>query len=271
MIHIADENENQNNQNSHISLPISSKLGSNLNQEDCKWIKECDGRQTSGIKYPTFDDNLMDDQLKNDVTYETLMEDFKSVNNDIIPYFQHTYKKFIIDNPFNIIANFKLYELSYPKFFVFSFVLKRQLDLMSYLIKIKFENSQPEGNSINAYSDQAIDEIIKKEYLNSSVDEIILLIFSDEAFKKVVDNDVDIPTGNDGDKYHQFKTIVEKGLEDEKCLLSIKDAPSICGIDIALKYMKIILERCIVSMQKLTNEIQEVPMIEYFQDVYKNL
>jgi hypothetical protein len=236
--------------------------------KDC--IEKNEGYQLSDLKYCTFDDITMDDQLKSDISYEILINDFKSTR-DILIHYRTIYSNLLVQNPHNIIYSFKKYKLNFINFNINAFLLLRQLDLMSYVLKLKFEHSDDINlDSENIFQSQSeitneFLEIIKKEYNNKGIDDLILQWTGDENLKKIIFEEVEDMV--------EIRETFYKGIEYEKFILSFvdknKNSPSICGIGVLLKYLKMILERSVYNIEILSNTITEEIMLDFFQDCCK--
>ena len=250
--------------NSSISV-----LQENMIEADKECIERNEGYQISELKYATFDDIAIDDQLKSDITYEILMNDFKSVS-DILFHYRSIYSSLLLENPHNIIYSLKKYGLKFINFNINAFLLQRQLDLMSYVIKIKFEYVDEiyinlENNLNNEISTNEYIEIIKKVYYGKSLDDLIMEWTSDESLKKVIFEEVDDMV--------EIREIFSKGIESESFILKYVNknipTPSICGIGVLLKYLRMILEKAIANIQIMSNSFTEDMMLNFFQDCCK--
>lgn len=250
-------------------LTLGNEEDDRMSVYDKACIEKNEGYQLSDLKYCTFDDINMDDQLKSDISYENLINDFKSTR-DVLIHYRSIYSNLLVLNPHNIIYSFKKYKLNFINFNINAFLLLRQLDLMSYVLKLKFEHSDDisfefETNFLNTKISNEYLEIVKNEYYNKSIDDLILQWTGDENLKKIIFDEVD--------DISEIRETFSKGIECENFILSFIDknkySPSICGIGVLIKYLKMILERSICNIEILSNSITEEIMLDFFQDCCK--
>jgi hypothetical protein len=215
---------------------------------DKRWLKENKGIQLTDTKYPTFEDNAFDDQLKTDITYDIMFDDIKSAI-DIIDYYHSVFTQLVSSNPNNIIKEFKKYNLNFISFHIYGFLLRRQIKLMSMLIRLKFEPQYE--NEIKQY--------ISKDYLEYNSELILADFVSNETHKKLLLSECD--------NIENIKIFFVKAEEAEKFLISIDYTPSICGIGIAIKYVRYVLEQSIINIQVLEKELTQEIMLDFFLNV----
>lgn len=203
------------------------------------------------FKYPTFDDPMMDDELKKDITYIGLMTDIHSVVN-LLDYFQDFYSSLLKNNPHNILDSFRKSNLNCVCFSVFALLIKRVIVLMNYLLTIKFENK----NDIDVNSDKK--EAIELEYINVDKEQLI---------NTILNNNVFIPLLGE-DEIKEIREIFNEGFKKEKVILDCTVSPSICGIGVGVKYLKVALEQVIMDIQLLSDKKVEDTILDFFQNVY---
>jgi hypothetical protein len=213
--------------------------------------------QLAEIKYPTFDNALIDDELKTDITYEILINDFKAIF-DLLEHYRNIFTDVLITNPGNLIASFKIYNLNFLIFHINGYLIKRQVELISYLIKIKFEHNDEEK-----MKESSLYELIKSEFENKTVDDLLLTWSSNETFRKHFFDNVE--------NILEIREVFARELEQEKFLIEIalnsEETPSICGIGVFLKYLKLILLTAIGNVNNLDGSASEEGMLDFFQDV----
>jgi hypothetical protein len=209
------------------------------------------------VKCPIFEE-CIDSDLKTEITLETLNNDLNSLS-DILYYFGELYAKFLLANPFNIIQSFRLYSLNSFKVLIFTNTIKRQNDLIGYLIRLKFEKMFT-GKETEINED--IREIVERDYENATAEDVFLDIYNDERLRELINAE--------NEDVGQHLKWIEKGLECERIWMQSTTIPGICGIGIIIKHFKTHFERCISNVQKLEYENDLPAMLELFQYVFNN-
>lgn len=227
-----------------------------ISEADKEWIQKYNGYQISDLKYPTFDNNIIDDQLKTEITYEIFLNDMKSVV-DIISSYLNSFTSLLVSNTNNIVESFKSYKLSFIQFHINAFFLERELELMSMVFKLKYEY-------INA-DQSAFMNIIRNKYGKCNVDEVIEQWSQNETYRKLICYEID--------DISEVREIFEKRLENEMFMLEYthedKPTPAVCVSGILVKYLRFILERSLINMDFLKEKITEEILLDFFQDCIK--
>ena len=219
-----------------------------LNEYDKQWIEENKGYQLSDIKYPNFDDKIIDDQLKNEITYEILNGDINSII-ELLIYFEKSFIELFSQNKKKEIVDiFTKYSLNYPNFILYSSLSRRKITLMSFLIKLKFE-----GNDVE------ILKTIEEEYKTIEIQKITKEFYVLIELLKLSEEHLHLADINE---------LIEKDLINEKIILLAENIPSICGICVCIKFLKSIIEKAILDIQKLIFEFKEETAIDFIHLVY---
>ena len=220
-----------------------------LGESDKYWVIENKGIQTTDIKFPTFDDNNIENQLKEELSYENLIDDSNSIL-ELLIYFE----KFFIEllsskNKQQIINLFNVHSLNYINFIACAFFSRRKITLVFYLAKEYFEGS----NDI-------LKKVIEKEYTNVIIEKIVEDIF-------LITSGLEI--NKEDEMFCEINSLVKKNLESESFILASKLKPSIVGISIAFKFFKSIIDKTISEMKKIKIEYKEEIAIDFLQSVNK--
>lgn len=192
------------------------------------------------LKYPTFDDCLLDDDIRIDATCYSIFDLFKSLI-DIINHFTQMFEKLLTTNTNDIIVSFKLYELNFINVLVYSYMIKRKLELMCMLLQKKER------------------VFIEKFHTSSDPGEILSEICRNDIIRNIIHSEVeDVST---------LHAIIINELQGETVIMDKTTNPAICLIGITLKYVKVIFERLIVHIENLLTSKSEIILIELLSDV----
>jgi hypothetical protein len=202
--------------------------------------KEKNDKVLTDYKYATFDDPIMNNQLKTDITYDNLLCDIQSVL-DLQKHCHKLYSNLILNNTNNILDSFEKYKININNINVYIQLLHRMNYLIGRLIQAKF--SKEEDISTIEYE-------IKENYIEINEDNVIEQIVKDQ--KEVKDEHINL---------------IKQGLEKEKTLININKSPSICGIGVAMKYYKILIEEFCMNLQIVTEQPTEEKLLDFFSHV----
>ena len=206
------------------------------------------------FKYPTFSIPAIDEELKYEITYENLSHDLRYVS-DLLEHYLNSYTNILLTNPHNILVSFQKYKLNFLLFHINSFLLKRHIELISFLMKYKFEENYEIG------------EKLKEKFLDKSVDEILSMWTNNENFKGQIFENID--------EVQEIRESFSAGVDTEKFLIELilftSHKPSLSGIGIFMKYFKYILQSAIETMIIVTKKESEDNMLNFFQDVRTKL
>lgn len=227
------------NVNVHLNL-------NELPEDDLYWVKEHKGFQISDIKYPTFDDNNIEDQIRSEITFDTLNGDVNSLI-ELLLYFEKAFLQLLTSsNKQNVLKIFGKYSLNHINFIAYSVLSRRQITLIFYLIKLFDKN------------DMELLKLIEEEYRIVTVEKIVEEIFSITSILEIK---------KENEEFLEIFNIVKKNLEDEKKILSVEVKPSICGISISFKFLKSIVEKTILNLNKLQIVITEENIVDFLHQV----
>jgi len=202
------------------------------------------------IKYPTFSIPQIDEDLKHEINYENLINDLRCVF-ELLEYYLNFYTEILVTNPHNILASFETYNLDFVIFHINSFLLKRQIELLSFIVKYKFENCLE------------IEKQLKEYVLEITLDDLISKWNSNYNHKgKILENfeiKIDIKEFFANELYNE-KFMLENTLQNH-------EKPSLSSLGISIKYLKYILQTAIETMKILIKKESEENMLNFFHDV----
>jgi hypothetical protein len=217
------------------------------------------------IKYPTFEDFTLEEQLKTDVTSEDLMTDLKDCH-EALNYLQRRYDFLFIEhkNGKMIKEHLKDHNMNFKTYKVSIYVLERHVTLLYYLIILKYGKDETDKENIK--------KLLKERYINLDY-KILEETFMNENKKyfKSLDN-----IEEDKQQILEIfrnvlkleKSLIEFELKDEKFL------PSIWSMNLSLKILKNTLDETSnqineVILTKNLETISEESMIKFFHNFYK--
>jgi len=214
---------------------------------DKYWVKENKGNQTADIKFPTFHDNNIGQQLREDISFDHLTDDINSII-ELLLYFEKAFLSLLkSNNKAHILTILAKYSLNHVNFIAYSVLSRRQITLVFYMIKLKYEGAN--NNLLNA---------IETEYKNADphkiIEEIYTLISTLEINK-------------DDEVFSQVESLVKKNIENEGQIYESECKPSIVGISIAMKFFKTIIEIAISDINQLHHLIKEEVVINFLHTV----
>lgn len=232
----------------HTCISVGSEINKE-NEINNKWPRT----SVIEIKYPTFSIPQIDEELKYEITYENVMNDLRFVF-DILDDYINLYTNILIKNPHNILASFQKYKLNFLIFHVNSFLLKRHIELLCFLIKYKFEECNE------------IEKKLKLNFVDKSVDDLIFMWTSNNKYIANIFEQIDDPL--------EIKENFAIGLDTEKFMIEQTlfndEKPSLSGLGIFIKYFKYILQSAIETMKIITMKESEETMLNFLQDVIIN-
>jgi len=194
------------------------------------------------MKHPNFDDVIIDNQLKQNITFDILIEDIKSTI-ELLNFFENfMIKIFISDKKTKILFYFKKHHFNYLNFLLYCFLSRRKISLMYYKVKLQIEE-------INHLFEKTIEE----EYISITIQKLqekFLFSVKELNIEKYSDILKDLPE------------ILKTNLEQEKIIINTNYTPSFSSISICLKYFKSILEKGLILCQKCFFNFQENNLID---------
>ena len=249
------------------------KSETGFTESDLYWVNNNKSCQKSAVKFPTYDDVSVDLQINNDITLEMLFSDIESVLYVINDY-EVSYLKVLKENKNDLVSSFKLYKLNYILFRVHIMIIKREVNLLKYLIMLKFEkellllkqnnnnNDNDNNNDNNNYNldedtKEEVNNYITKEY-KLSEEQFINLILEGEMIK-------DLPK-------EDLKEIIEylkKAKKNEELMIQIDYKPSITGLSILLKVLRSVIDTTCIVIKLLVQEYSEEFLLDFFHNVNK--
>jgi len=218
--------------------------------------KEKKIKQVTDIKFPTYDDNIIDTELRFEITLDVLYSDIYSSTNVLLE-FEKLYDDFITsEKSKSIIESFQNHNLNYLSFKLNTIILRRQITLISFLIKIKFALKDESADNINdLLKDYDKEEVeISKSILTS------LLTINDKKINISVEEELELTE------------LIKKHIENEKLIKnSLKNhSPSLSGLSITLKMLKSIVFKIMESLEKIKIKNSDENLILFFHTVNYN-
>lgn len=225
---------------------------------DCDklWVLNHGSFQMEQIKYPTFENEIIDEQLSNDISFDELMKDLKLVH-DIFPIYFDGFTKLILSEKNNILKNFRIQKLKFINFHISLFFLYRQLELLSFLLTFKYESQNvKDGKNL---------EIVREKFgHHNNVNYVIELWMPNQSDRKMIFAEIE--------KLTELEKIFDKNLKNEDFLLNSffdNKGPTVCVCGVIVKFIKCIMERSIVVVEFLKGTIDKDVVLELFQDSVK--
>jgi hypothetical protein len=220
---------------------VSLQVEDNTNIEE-----EKEGIQLNDIKFPSFDDVLVDDHVKYEFKLENILMDLENSYAQLEQYGIH-FENIITKNKHEILKHFDFYKLNYLVFRANSLILKHEIHLMSYMLQIIFEQKEEKRNKLLSemekdYNENTLEELIMKEQL------IKERCVSEENKRDILDT-------------------IKKGQEWEKIIKNSKKRPSISHLSILVKYLSSVLEALIFNVKTFEGDFLENNTLDFFQIV----
>jgi hypothetical protein len=202
--------------------------------------------QITDLKYVTFD-NEVDELLKREVTIDSFLLEIETLFEQIV-LFRKEFSSFVITNSYGLKEKLQEFHLNYMIFNIKMFLMERQVPLISYVIKLKYEKREnPEQIEVSE-----IKKILDRDYRNKDFQELMLQWTEDELFRhefetQKSDFNSKSQSVNDNEDLVLFQECFQKGIKDEKFILSIlenKDfTPGLTTINAIVLYFKMLLKR----------------------------
>ncbi len=209
-------------------------------------------RHYTDIKFPTFDDKIIDTELSYEVTMESLFNDIHSSIHILLEYEKMFDTLFIEDKKNDILACFQTNNLNYLAFKLVPTVLRRHINLITCLIKLYDKKKDTEINEINKHieTDYEISESKIKENIMDS-----LVANSKTKLSK--------------DQQTELNELMNKYLENENYILTKlrNHKTSITGMSVSLKFLKVITNKTIESLEIIRNNHTEENLVLFFYNV----
>jgi len=237
------------------------------------------------LKFPTFDEEHLDNQLKSEITYNSLMSEIHTTLH-LLFHFDKEYELLHMKNKefINSLIQFNINYLSYK---LYGICLHRLISLIHQKLMLKFETKERKDSkdTFNANS-----SMIENDYISMTEEELIkryLNIKNDKTKEKSINNNNDNNIDNNIISINDNNTdntenkdyndpslinIIKKQLEFEKEILNQDHTPSITSISIIIKTIKYYLEKIIDSIN-LFYELKESFFFkdQHFLTLYQNV
>jgi thiamine phosphate synthase YjbQ (UPF0047 family) len=209
------------------------------------------------FKYPTFDDPFIDSQLKFEIRYDTLISDITS-SIDSLNLFESLFLQ-SFDN-IKIFSEFQVHKINFTHSRAFILILKREINLLLYLLKYKFEG------------DDYVLKCIQEEYLIEGEPMLKKSITSDGFIIKRIEE-----SNYNEDIISELDEIINKSENFEKELLinysNTLIKPSITGLSILIKFITSTINKGSKDLEKLLKEekqkLSEDLILDFFQVLIK--
>jgi hypothetical protein len=226
---------------------LESPLENNFS--DSYWISNEGGIQSKYIKHATFDLPSIDNELTNEINYQNITDEIELLVKTLTTY-EELYEKLITENKLEILKYFKNHQLKYFNYKVFGEILKREIILLSHVLKLK-----------QGVNDEILKQKIEKEF------------FLDEGafYDMIIDvKSMDINLTEE-DKI-ELKEIVKQAMKYEEELIKTKEmeyVPSYTSLLILLKVIRATVEDGINNIKLLEKKHEEKVLIDFFNILIK--
>ena len=204
------------------------------------------------LKFPTFDDEHLDNELRNEITYNSLITEIHSTLL-LLSHFETEFELLHIKNKTFIKALLE-FNVNYLTFKLHGICLHRLITLILQKLILKFDDNNPNSKfndqdiDIDIDKDCSTNSLIEKEYISKKEEDLIKIhIIEKITDKDNLQNDYEDPC---------LKEIIKKELDYEQEVLSCNHFPSITSIYIIIKNVKYYLEKimeCISQFKELTS------------------
>lgn len=209
--------------------------------------KEFKEKEINDIKFPTFDIPGLEEQLKAEITYESLIFDLKSCDEGL-SFFCDKYDNLILQhkNSKFIKAKLKEHNMNHISYKIFALIIKRQIFLLYCLLGKKFNKGE-----------NGIDKLFSETFLN--VDEDILA--KDFLDKNCDYFTVDCSTPDDCESEARLQVIqlIQNLIKNERSLIDFETKinsnflPSISTLGVSFKFIKTMIDQVSIQIQELTS------------------
>jgi len=216
---------------------------------DSYWISNEGGIQSKFIKHATFDLPSIDNELTNEINYQKITDEIELLVKTLTTY-EELYEKLINENKLEILKYFNNHQLKYFNYKVFGEILKREIILLSHILKLK-----------QGVNDEILKKKIEKEF------------FLDEGtfYNMIIDvKSMDIDLTKD-DKI-ELKEIFKQAMKYEEELIKTKEmeyVPSYTSLIILLKFIRATVEDGINNIKLLEKKHEEKVFIDFFNILIK--
>ena len=229
-------------------------------------VKNTLNMETNDIKFPTFDDPFIEEQLKKEITLESLLSDIKRFEERLGNFSEAYDSLFNSDNGTITKKEFQAHNLNYSTYKIYSYFLTRQINLIYYLLQKKFIQDVIEKETVFNY--------IKKNYFDVDAETMIHDYFLNNQKYFMISRENDNP-----EEYERHLQIIKiiKGLirvEKDILLFDLENQnfiPSVCSISVSLVILRSVVDYLILQVIELTGskEIKEDLIIKFFHNCNK--
>ena len=227
----------------------SEGIKEELEESDKYCFNKNNGIQITGIKFPTFDDDFIEIQLREEITFNHLNENVNSII-ELMIYFENNIINILTSGQKSeIIEIFERYGFNYIKFIAYSVLSRRQITLIFFLIKIDYDRS-----------DKNLKKIIENDYKNVKVEKLL------EEFVHMISP---IEIKRQGEKLNEITNLFLNNLENELIICDNDHKPSLVCVNVAILYFKSVIERIINDLKKIQNNQKEDVIIDFMYSVFR--
>jgi hypothetical protein len=225
----------------------SKNLISEQGDFDNYWIKNRNGYQLLDIKYPNFNDVQIDNELRHEITYNSLKEDITST----LELLDHLEKSLVIffnsERKSEIDKFFRKFNYSQINFLLYSYLLRRKITLIYYMLSYKLEGK-------NEFIEKTIDE----NFISMTCEKLRDFFFS--FYDK-------LPFKKD-DKFVSDSTqIIQNNMDHEKIIYLSHNIPSLSSIGVCIMFLKSIINESLDYFQSLIKYYNDETMINFLYAV----
>ena len=218
-----------------------------LGELDNYLIENKNSYQLSEVKYPNFNDVQIDHQLRYEITFDSLIEDI----NSSIELLDHLEKNLLVffysERQREIEKFFKKYDYNQINFLLYSFLLRRKISLIYYMLQIKLKG--------------------KTEFYEKTINETYITMTADKLRDIFVNFYEKLPLKIDDEVIYEFTQIIQNNLDHEKIIYLFQNNPSLSSIGICLKFLKSLIHESLDYYQILIKDYKDDKMIEFLYSV----
>jgi hypothetical protein len=224
-------------------------------------------REINDLKFPTFDNFFLEEQLKVPVTIDALLTDLKSCL-ETFEFYESQYDEFFrtSQNGETVKEIMKEHNLNCFAYKIFSIFIKRHVTLFYYLLIEIFKCENKPYNYIG-------DTYLNQNFIDINYQDLTDNLLSQNKF---------FVSKNIEEEKIQIIKLLENLIKNEKEFVNFiqekKDyIPSICSLDLSLKILKNVLDQIIEDIRILSSpfysneskSVKEEMIIKFFQNLNK--
>jgi hormone-sensitive lipase len=251
-------------------------------------------KEYSDIKYPTFEDVNLEEDLKNEITYENLLVDINCCE-EALSHLCQNYDSLFFTYPKRETIKEKLKEhnMNHIVCKMLTSILKRQLTLINHLLRKKYSNNNEERELAQKFIIQNYLELSNEEILNQLIEENInyfnngidSLNQNDKINQEKHVNSEILKDIEEKEINQDYKKIILENLnlliKNEKSLVDFENntenfLPSICSLNLSLKILKSVIDETSNQIKdmleikiKTIENLSEEVLIKFFHNCNK--